>query len=223
MNASDGIQRLWLVRHGATEWNSEQRFCGHSDIALSERGRAEARWLGRRLRRRTISAIYSSDLVRANQTAEIIAQQRTQSPSIRLSAAWREISFGEWEGLTYTQIAQEYPSSADFFSDPLRHAPPGGESLGDLVRRVQGAYEEITSTMLEGDIVLVSHGGPLRALLCCLLGIPLERQWQLRLEPGSLSAIDRILTTDVTSTMVTLALFNEQCPIDVNNTARATY
>ena len=223
MDASDGVQRLWLVRHGATQWNSEQRFCGHSDIPLSAQGRADARWLARRLRRRNISAIYSSDLVRASQTAEIIAQGRAQSTTIQVSSAWREISFGAWEGLTYNQIAQEYPSSLGFFTDPLQHAPPGGESLGDLVRRVQGAYEQMACAAPEGDIVLVSHGGPLRALLCCLLGIPLERQWQLRLESGSLSAIDRIGGTDTPSATVTLALFNEQSPSRVNNMARSTY
>lgn len=223
MGTSDGVQRLWLVRHGATQWNSEQRFCGHSDIPLSVRGRADARWLARRLRGRNISAIYSSDLARAGQTAEIIAQGRAPSIPIQLSSAWREISFGAWEGLTYSQIVREYPSSPSFFTDPLQHAPPGGESLGDLVRRVQEAYEQMVSVAPEGDIVLVSHGGPLRALLCYLLGIPLERQWQLRLEPGSLSAIDWVWGPDAPSMRVTLALFNEQSPRDVNNMARATY
>jgi hypothetical protein len=72
-------QRLWLVRHGFTEWNAMQRFCGHSDIPLSTVGRAQARWLARRLQREKISCIYTSDLARAREMADIIANSRAVS------------------------------------------------------------------------------------------------------------------------------------------------
>lgn len=202
-------RRLWLVRHGITQWNSEQRFCGHSDIPLSPEGRRQAQWLGRRLRLERIAAVYSSDLLRARQTAEIIAlPQRVQ---VSVAAAWRELSFGTWEGLTYGQIVQRHGRQPDFFTDPVHAAPPGGESLTDLVLRVQLAFTELVWEH-EGAIVLVSHGGPLRVLLCVLLGMPLERQWQLRLAPGSLSALDILPPVEGAAPVATLALLNEQRP-----------
>src|SRR5437660_1424240 len=90
-------RRLWLVRHGLTEWYTQQRFCGQSDIPLSAQGRAQALWLAQRLQGETISAICTSDLVRARETAEIIAHLRIPAVPIRMSPEWREIDFGDWE------------------------------------------------------------------------------------------------------------------------------
>lgn len=201
------MRRLWLVRHGATEWNSERRYCGHSDVPLAALGCEQASWLARRLRSEEISLIYSSDLARARQTAEILA--RGQQVRIEVSSAWREINFGAWEGLTYAQIVERFGPQQDFFTGSLNVSPPGGESLAELVQRVQTAYVEMTRNA-KGDIVLVSHGGPLRALLCCILSMPLERQWQLRLDPGSVSAIDFLSATDEAMPGATLALLNMQ-------------
>ena len=206
------FQRLWLVRHGTTLWNSEQRFCGHSDIPLAAEGCLQARWLARRLRTRSITKMYSSDLLRARQTAEMIA---AQSPYVQVETSpyWREMAFGAWEGLTYAQIAQRFPADLDFFTDPLAASPPGGESLTTLAQRVQNAFIELAHASGEGDSVLVSHGGPLRILLCIILGMPLEQQWRLHLAPGSLSAIDFLPVIDDTVPIATLTLFNMQRPV----------
>jgi alpha-ribazole phosphatase len=212
-----GTQRLWLVRHGVTRWNIEQRFCGQSDIPLAARGRMQARWLARRLQPECITAIYSSDLQRARETAEIIAQRQPHTMPVNVSVAWREINFGAWEGLTYEQIAQRFEQHADFFSDPLHCAAPGGESLADVVDRVRGGLREIAADVtaasgaMPGDVVVVSHGGTLRALLCCVLDMPLERQWQLRLDPGSLSAID-LLMSNAALPQAILVLLNARRP-----------
>jgi alpha-ribazole phosphatase len=207
-----GALRLWLVRHGVTRWNVEQRFCGQSDIPLTPRGRVQARWLAHRLQSERIAAIYSSDLQRAWETAEIIAQWQQNAVPINISPAWREINFGAWEGLTYEQIAQNFEQHASFFSDPLHYAAPGGESLADVLRRVHGGLKEITGNACttRGDVVVVSHGGALRALLCQALGMPLERQWQLRLDPGSLSAIDLLPMSDADLPRAVLVLLNAQ-------------
>lgn len=204
-------RRLWLVRHGATLWNKEQRFCGHSDIPLSHEGRLQARWLARQLRSQHVVAMYSSDLLRASQTAEIIAVQAPFSVEIETFPAWRELAFGDWEGLTYEQIVQQFPAQLAFFSNPVTTAPPGGESLTGLYQRVHNAFLNIVRAsidMQEGDIVLVSHGGPLRVLLCSILSMPQEQQWRLRIEHGSLSAIDFLPVIDDTMPVATLASFN---------------
>ncbi len=172
------VQRLWLVRHGATAWNLEGRFMGHHDVPLSPLGRTQAHWVGRRLRLEHVTAIYSSDLQRAHETATIIAQQCSLQQSVTVSSAWREISFGDWEGLTYAQIADQYKSHLDFFSDPINHPPPGGESFSHLLQRVQTAFTQLVQDVANvevdpanrGDIVLVCHAGTIRALLCSLTG-----------------------------------------------------
>lgn len=204
-------KRFWLVRHGLTKWNAQKRFMGQSDIPLSARGRVQAQWLARRLRDREIAAIYTSDLVRARETAQIIAAQRTPELPVHVSQAWRELNFGEWEGLTYAQIAAQYEDQLGFFSDPERNAPPGGESPAHLLQRVRAELLSIAQNLnwsTHGDIVIVSHSGALRMLLCDLLGIPLERQWQMRIDAGSLSALDVSLGHEAETLLVTLVLLN---------------
>lgn len=208
------IRRLWLVRHGATEWNQQKRFFGHGDIGLSAVGVAQAEWVARRLQREDIACVYSSDLPRAQQTAEIIVRQRLQPLTVRYSADWREISFGDWEGLVYEQIAEKYPQDLEFFNDPLHYSPTNGETFADLLQRVQSAFVELTRTVSTetGDLLLISHGGVLRALLCYLLRIPYEQQWRLKIAHGSISALDFIPASIDPVETVMLSLLNIQMP-----------
>ncbi len=219
------IRRLWLVRHGLTDWNTQQRYCGHRDIPLSAQGRAQALWLAERLQKEMISTIYTSDLLRARETTEIIAHQRTPAVQIRVSAAWREIDFGDWEGLTYAQIAGQFKDQLGFFTDPEHYAPPNGELVAHMQRRVKDELSAIVQSddlPTEGDAVIVSHGGPLRVMLCSLLGMPLQRQWQLRLDPGSLSAIDLLPVHEPlaqTGPHAVLALLNDQQAMHADQSA----
>jgi broad specificity phosphatase PhoE len=217
-------RRLWLVRHGLTEWNAQQRFCGHSDIPLLARGRVQAHWLARQLQDEAIATVYTSDLVRARETAEIIASQSTQVVQLRVSAGWREIDFGAWEGLTYAEIAEQYQDQLGFFIDPEQCSPPGGESLAHMLQRVHAELAAIAcsgDSPMDGDVVIVSHGGPLRVLLCSILGIPFERQWQLRLDPGSLSAIDLLPIGEPWAPRAILALLNQQRSTRAGHSAKS--
>jgi len=217
-------RRLWLVRHGQTEWNTQQRFCGYSDIPLSAQGRAQALWLAQRLKEETISAICTSDLVRARETAEIIAHQRTSAVPMRVSAAWREIDFGDWEGLTYVEIVERFKDQLGFFVDPEHYSPPNGESLAHLQQRVKTGLAGIVHShalSTDGDVVIVGHGGPLRILLCSILGMPLQRQWQLRLVTGSLSALDLPPAHEPSAPNAILASLNVQCPTRAEHRVRS--
>ena len=219
-------QRLWLVRHGFTAWNTQQRFCGHSDIPLSATGRAQAHWLARQLQREKIASIYTSDLSRARETAEIIANSRKEPVQVKVSAAWREIDFGAWEGLTYAEIAAQFEDRLAFFSDFGTGSPPGGEAPLHMVQRVQRALTMVAwagDVPQGGDALIVSHGGPLRALLCSMLGMPLERQWQFRLDPGSLSAIDLLPIHDPSAPLGILASLNVQSPSPLARIAMPTH
>lgn len=210
-----GSRRLWLVRHGLTAWNASGRFCGHADPSLISAGRAQARWLGRVLRQQSIAAIYTSDLARAQETAALIAVAQPYTVPVLASAVWRELAFGMWEGLTYAQIASSYPDQLVFFSEPERQRPPEGETLDEVWSRVQTGLAEMRARcagQAGGDIVLVSHGGTLRLLLCHLLALPVTEQWQLHMEPGSLSAIDLPLDEASVPTQGVLTLFNMSRP-----------
>lgn len=214
------VRRLWLVRHGVTDWNRQGRLCGHHDVPLSSAGELQARWVGGQLRSRPLVALYASDLQRTTQTAAILARQLSVPVTVQTSSAWRELAFGEWEGLTYAEVAERYPNQLGFFTYPLRFSPPGGETFAALMRRVQEAFAQLVQDSLHlpvGELVLVSHAGALRVLLCSLLGLPFERQWQLRLAYGSISAIDFVAGGDDVAATTTLALFNQHemmFPID---------
>jgi broad specificity phosphatase PhoE len=208
---ASSTKRFWLVRHGMTQWNAQKRIMGQSDIPLSAKGRVQARWLARQLRAREIAAIYASDLARARETAQIIAAHRTPPLPVHVSPAWRELNFGKWEGLTHAQIAEQYQNQLGFFSDPEHNAPPGGEFPTNLLQRVRAELVTVAQGLnwtAQGDVVIVSHSGALRILFCDLLGIPLDRQWQLRIDAGSLSALDVSLGQEAHTLHVTLVLLN---------------
>jgi broad specificity phosphatase PhoE len=206
------VRRLWLVRHGETTWNREKRFCGHQDVALSPLGEAQAQWVGEQLCGRPVVALYTSDLQRAQQTTKIIARNCSAPLVIKSSPAWRELSFGAWEGLTYPQIVGRFPNQLDFFTDPMQVSPPDGESLATLLQRVQTAFAQLTQDALSlppGDMVLVSHQGPLRVLVCRMLSISLDHHWQLRFDHGSLSAFDFLAGAEDVASTTTLSLLNQ--------------
>nr|BBH85942.1 alpha-ribazole phosphatase [Thermosporothrix sp. COM3] len=205
-------KRLWLVRHGATIWNAERRYCGSSDIPLSEEGQQQALWLGQRLRSVSFSTIYYSPTGRARATAEAIASAHREPLHLHVDDRWREIDFGPWEGLTYAEITARDPDYPGFFSVPQRYVPPGAESLEAVVQRVQEGLDALVRAD-EESCLLVGHGGSLRLLLCLLLDMPLEQQWRFRLDPGSLSAVELFYQAE-TRPQATLILLNEQQKVE---------
>lgn len=180
--------RIYLVRHGETTWNVEGRFQGHSDTPLNETGRHQADLLGRYFKGKKLTAIYTSDLLRAMDTASIIGA--FQDIDIMHDPRLREMNFGKWEGMDYYKIQAVHPKELDDWQkNILTTAPPGGESLGQLARRVEAFYQQTISTKLDGETLIVAHGGVLQVLLCYALNLPPQNYWQFHLDPGSLSEI----------------------------------
>jgi broad specificity phosphatase PhoE len=189
------MTRLLLVPHAETDWNAAGRFQGHADTPLNERGRRQAVLLGRRLAAERISETCASDLRRAWDTARSIATPR---PEPRL----RELNFGDWEGLTYEQVSRAHVSAlAGWQEDPLRNAPPGGETLASLGSRLRSFLDEVARSASERTLLLVSHRGALRVLLCLVLGLPLTAHWRFLLQPASLSVLDCTETGGVLSSL----------------------
>ncbi len=179
-----------LVRHGQTEWNTKVRVQGHSDIALSEAGQGQAQRVARRLASISFTAAYSSDLARATETAEAILLGR--NVSLRAAPELRELSYGLWEGMSYLEVQAQYPQLyAQLLTGDLTFAPPGGESVHDIVRRVDPLISRLKAAHASDaeNILVVGHGGSLRALLVGALGLPLGAFWRFQLAPASISIL----------------------------------
>src|SRR5436189_2182354 len=134
--------RLYLIRHGEVEGAADGRLLGRMDVPLSQRGVEQAHQLAEELSTARLAAVYSSDLLRARQTAEVIARHRELK--VKESSAWREINMGEWEGRTVAALHQEVPGLVgQVFADPASFAYPGGESFATFIGRVQAAIDQL--------------------------------------------------------------------------------
>lgn len=186
--------RLIAVRHGETAWNVGGRIQGHLDIALNEQGLWQARQTAAALAEEPVAAIYASDLQRAWQTAQAIAQAQGTPPAVQPEPRLRERAFGQFEGRTFAEIEAALPELALRWRrrDPDFAPPEGGESLVALQQRVSGAVAELAARHLGQLIVLVAHGGVLDAIYRAATGQTPQapRTWHL----GN-AAINRLLWT----------------------------
>ncbi|MGA2493176.1 MAG: histidine phosphatase family protein [Roseiarcus sp.] len=169
--------RVVFVRHGETDYNAQGRLQGQRDIPLNARGRAQASAIGRALAKAMPDAIaaleaaeafIASPLLRTRQTMELArAALGLESQRYALEPALKELTFGEWEGLTWPQVAKRDPAGARAReTDKWNFAPPDGESYAMLATRLQPWLESRTA-----DCFVVSHGGVARALMSLIAGV----------------------------------------------------
>lgn len=182
--------RIYLVRHGVTTWNQEGRWQGQTDTPLAPEGEAQAERVADRLASEKIQAVLSSDLSRARRTAEAIA--RRHGLEVETTERLRETGFGAWEGLTIPEIHARGDSEVwqAITRGSITVRPPGSEPLQSVWDRVVSVQREVRARWTEGSVVLVGHGGSLRALLCDALCGGLECMNRFALDNVSLSAID---------------------------------
>jgi broad specificity phosphatase PhoE len=154
------VTTIYLARHGQTDWNAQKRWQGHADPPLNAAGREESQALGAALAGRGISHVYSSDLERARETAEIVAGMLDLE--VEVDVRLREVDVGEWSGLTLAEVQERYPEGL-----ARRRAGGTGWTTGEpfevMAARVMEALEEIASRHADEIVLAVSHGGPLRA------------------------------------------------------------
>lgn len=173
------MTKIIYVRHGQTEWNTAGRYQGQSDVDLTEAGRAQAAKLAAHFPVENVHAVYASDLKRAMETAACIA--RAKGLEVQPRAALRELSFGDWEGLTYEQITARWPEALrDFFARPDRLAIPHGESFLILQKRALACIDELVAKHEGETIVVVAHGAILRTILAAALHMDLRYVWTIR-------------------------------------------
>jgi probable phosphoglycerate mutase len=193
------VTRIIAVRHGETAWNVDARIQGQLDIPLNKNGRWQARRLARALAASDeIDAVYTSDLLRAWDTAQSIADatglQCVAEPGLR------ERGFGDFQGKTFTELESHWPlETARWRERDPQWAPPGGESLTDVRERVLRATDTLARGHMGSQIVLVAHGGVLDALYRQAAGLDIRapRTWAL----GNAS-VNRLLWTPHGMTVV---------------------
>ena len=185
------ITRLLLVRHAHPDEKAQGRCYGALDISLSSSGRLHARQLARRLGRIPLSAVYSSPLKRAVDTAAPIAAAHELTTTV--DDDLREIDFGDFEGRSYAEIEQGHPEVyRQWMETPTLVQFPGGESYATVRRRAVGAMEALRERHRGGTIAVVSHGGVLRAMLAECLSMPDHAIFRLEQGYGSVSVVDWI-------------------------------
>jgi alpha-ribazole phosphatase len=195
--------KLYLVRHGETAWNAEARYQGHMDTTLNEAGLYQAQKLQERFIKEHINAIFSSDLKRAVETASIIAKPK--NIQVQLSPSLRELSFGEWEGLTYKEITVKYGNLIDrWLETPDMITIPGGEPLSSMVTRISQFINNLIKEKPEDSFVLVAHGGPIRTFVAQLNLIPFNKMWSIKIENASITTLETsksgIITKEINNT-----------------------
>jgi alpha-ribazole phosphatase len=182
------MAKLLLIRHGTTRLHKNDRFWGWTDVPLSAAGIKQAGKLRTRLAGEKITAVYTSTLSRARATAEIIATGH----KAKLTACDElcECNFGFIEGLTYKEIEHLYPERAEELASWKTVSFPGGETLDQLNDRVKIFMKHLKKLKAEDTAVIVSHGGPLRLLICNLLGVDIQHWQQFRIDRASLSIME---------------------------------
>ena len=180
---------FYLLRHGETKWNAENRICGRSDVPLSEAGRRQAKRLAERLKPISFDTLYSSPLKRAIDTARFISERIGLEPV--LDDRLVELDYGQWEGKTLQEIIKNDPKTFRAWqADPGRVAPPGGESGLEVQQRVVPFLDSLAAKHRKGHVAVVFHKTVCRLSICHVLGMsPSDYRRRLIMENAALSII----------------------------------
>ena len=174
---------IFLARHGESDWNVEKRFQGHSDRPLTERGREQAHALADLLASEKIDAVYTSPLSRARETAEIVAARAGLEP-VALPEL-REVDTGSWSGLSRVDVEARFPEGFARW----RSGGSGwedGETYQQMAERVIGALRTIAEDHPNGRVLIISHGGPIRAIHAAAEGVAIDDYRRLKpVEPNA--------------------------------------
>ncbi len=181
--------RLFAIRHGETDAARERRFAGSRDVPLTPRGRLQCEAAARVLAGAVVGAVYASPLGRARASAEAIAAPHTLA--VRVDPAFREMAFGEWEGLTRAEAAVRFPEAfAAWRATPHLAQPPGGERLDAVATRVADGLAALLDEHQGETVVLVSHAIVTRLVVLAALGLGPDRLWSVDASPAGITEIE---------------------------------
>lgn len=168
---------VYLARHGQSDWNAALRWQGHADRPLTDLGRRQAAELAHRLAETPLDAVYSSDLIRARETAEAVATPR--GLPVHTLPDLREVDVGSWSGLTRLEAEERFPEAFARWRDG-GHGWEDGEPYGRMAERVTAAVLRVAAEHRGGSVLVVCHGGPIRALHAVALGLDVTEHRRLR-------------------------------------------
>ncbi|MBC7921723.1 MAG: histidine phosphatase family protein [Ferruginibacter sp.] len=181
---------VYLLRHGETLWNADgNRYCGVTDVELTEKGIGQAHLAAEVLAGITFDAVYSSPLQRAFRTAQIASGKPEQ---VRIDARLTEASFGEWEGKTREEFIGEKPQLWDEWCRTPERTKAGGsgETATEVVSRVDAFFRDVQQAHVSGTILVVAHNAVNRFYLARKLGMPLRNYRQLAQDNSSVTVFD---------------------------------
>jgi probable phosphoglycerate mutase len=162
------VTTLLLARHAETDWNREKRWQGFADLSLNEQGREQARALADELDAVPCSAVYTSDLRRAHETALIVAERK--GLAVTPLRELREVDVGSWTGLSYDEVKERFPEGYEQMRARSGRGWEGGETYADMVRRVLDALGRIARDHPGDAVLVVTHSGPIRAVRAHAVG-----------------------------------------------------
>jgi broad specificity phosphatase PhoE len=177
--------RIFLIRHGLTQWNLEKRYISFTDLDLIEEGRIQAKKVKMRLAAEGIYKVYSSDSLRSFHFAKIIFDENI----IEKRPELREMRFGVFEGLRYAEIMKEYPLIyRSWLRDPASTVIPEGEGLTEFQKRILAFFAKIICENKNKTLGLVTHAGPIRVIVNNILKV--ENFWQIKIDLASIHLIE---------------------------------
>lgn len=168
---------IYMTRHGETLWNKQRRMQGRKDSLLTEKGKADAKRLKKRLETLNFDGIYASPLGRAMETAEILKGGRALE--IQKAPLFMEMSFGQWEGREVTELEEAYGQRyRDFWDAPEKYVPMGGESFSEMLERVDRGLRELEQGIpKEGKVLLVAHAVVIKSIYAVVKNLPPKEFW----------------------------------------------
>lgn len=198
------MTRLYLVRHGTTEWNKEEIFRGRVDCKLNDTGLAEARALEAYFRDVVIDSIYSSPLSRATETAQAVALPK--GLTVIPDPAFIDMDYGEWQGLPLKEVEEKYPDLSRLWRErPQEVIFPGGENLSRVRARAWEGFERVVQGNPGKTVLVVSHRVVTKVLICAALGLDDSHFWQIKQDTTAVNCFEYTAKTFITS------LINDTC------------
>jgi len=177
-----------FLRHGQTPMSVQKRYAGRSDVPLTDVGVQQAAAAAKRLASAGIGVIVTSPLLRAVRTAQEVAA--VTGASVITDEGFRETDFGDWEGLTFAEVRERWPSEVTTWLADPDAAPPGGESFADVSTRVTAALHRVLAGREGQQVLIVSHVTPIKTLVAAALLAPPAALFRMHLDVAALCEID---------------------------------
>jgi 2,3-bisphosphoglycerate-dependent phosphoglycerate mutase/probable phosphoglycerate mutase len=218
---------VWLVRHGQTHANREQRYLGRGDSPLTTYGQQQAANVAHRLRRLRFDVALVSPVGRARATAAALLQNRQTQAGAHVSLVdapeWAEIDHGRWEGLTYGEVREQFAEEAHTrFAGGLDGRAQGGESLREAAQRVADGWETLLRRYQGGRVLVVTHATPIQLVLCTTFDLPPTLHWRWRVDLGSLSCLDVYASATIVRMVNEVPRFGAGTAADAGEAAGST-